>query len=167
MTSDVAVLGSPQMTLFFSSDQTDTDFMFVLKDIDPSGNVLFLQRTVLRASLRAVDRELSTPDEVIQSFIQMESLAPGEIHEATLSLSALGHVVRAGHRLELSILAPSPIPNPVWGFVPVSSPSINRIYHGDSRPSQLRLPVAPGETARKPAPAPGALRNQPCRPDAP
>ena len=65
MTSDTVLLGSPQLTIFVSTDQTDTDFLFTLKDIDPSGNTLFLQRSVLRASLRSIDKELSTPDEIV------------------------------------------------------------------------------------------------------
>jgi hypothetical protein len=163
MTSDTVLLGAPQLTLFFSSDQTDTDFMFTLKDVDPAGNTLFLQRSVLRASMRSVDEELSTSDEIIQSFAKAESLVPGKVTEVKLSLSALGHVLRKGHRLEFSILAPSPTPNPVWGFVPTFAPAVNKIYHGGTYPSQLRLPVVPGETAQKPAARLGTLRNQPYR----
>jgi predicted acyl esterase len=164
MDSDMVLLGAPQLMLFFSSDQTDTDFMFTLKDVDPLGNTLFLQRSVLRASMRAIDEELSTPDEIIQSFSKVQMIVPGAVTEVRLSLSALGHVVRKGHRLELSILAPSPTPNPVWGFVPTSAPAVNKIYHGEAYPSQLRLPVVSGEAAKKSAPKLGTLRNQPYRP---
>lgn len=162
--ADMAVLGAPRLTLYFSSEQTDTDFLFTLKDVDPAGNTLFLQRSVLRASMRAVDEQLSSPDELIQSFAQAQTLVPGRVTELRVSLSALGHVVRKGHRLELSILAPGPTPNPVWGFVPISAPGLNSIYHGQAHLSQLCLPVVPGEKARKPAPKLGALRNQPYRP---
>ncbi len=162
MASDMVLLGAPQLTLFFSTDQTDTDFMFSLKEVDPSGNTLFLQRSVLRASLRAIDEQLSTSDEIIQSFGKAERLMPGNVTELKLSLSALGHVLRKGHRLELSIVAPNPTPNPVWGFAP-TSPSVNKIHHGALYPSQLRLPVIQGETAQKPAPKLGTLRNQPYR----
>jgi predicted acyl esterase len=163
MTSDLVLLGAPQLTFFFSSDQTDTDFMFTLKDIDPADNTLFLQRSLLRASLRAVDRESSTVDDIVQAFTRSENLVPGEIYEVRLSLGALGHVVREGHRLELSILSPGSVPNPVWGFAPALASSVNTLYHGDRYPSKLLLPVVRGEKARKPAPSPGALRNQPCR----
>lgn len=163
MTSDVVILGIPQLTLFFSTERADTDFMFTLKDVDAAGNVLFLQRSVLRASMRAIDQELSTPDEVIQSFSCAEPLVPGAITELRVSLSAVGHVVRKDHRLELSILAPNPAPSPVWGFLPISGPGMNTVYHDERHRSQLRLPVVPGARALKPAPRSGALRNQPWR----
>jgi putative CocE/NonD family hydrolase len=163
MTADMSLLGSPQLTLYFSCEQTDTDFMFMLKDIDPAGNTLFLQRTVLRASMRRIDRARSTPDELIQFFTEKSELVPGEIYEVTLSLSAIGHVARKGHQIELSILAPSPTPNPVWGFLPISAPSLNAVYHSTQYPSTLLLPVVPGETAQAPAPECGTLENQPCR----
>lgn len=164
MKSDMVILGAPQLSFYFSSDQPDTDFMFTLKDIDSAGNTLFLQRSVLRASLRAVDQASSTSDEIVQKFTHVEKLVPGEIYDVRLSLSALGHVVREGHRLELSILSPGAVPNPVWGFAPALPSSVNTLYHSDRYPSELKLPVLPGEKAQKSTPDSGALRNQPCRP---
>jgi uncharacterized protein len=163
MPCDTMLLGCAQLTFYFSCDQSDTDFMFTLKDIDEAGNRLFLQRSVLRASMRAIDHEKSTEDEIIQSFAKREPLIPGEIYEIKVSLNALGHVLRAGHRLELSILSPSPTPNPVWGFVISTPSSVNRIHHSTSYPSMLRLPIVVGEAAQAPAPALGVLRNQPFR----
>ncbi len=52
MSEDLALLGTPILTFYFSSDQRDTDFLFTLKDIDARGDILFLQRAYLRASLR-------------------------------------------------------------------------------------------------------------------
>ena len=163
MTSDMTVLGMPRLNFFFSSEQSDTDFMVTLKDIDPEGNTLFLQRAFLRASLRAVDRAQSTPDEVIQSFDRIEPLTPGKIYSVELSIPTIGHVVRRGHRLELTILAPSPIPAPVMGGVPVGLPSLNKIYQSPDYPSTLTLPVVPGEVAHAAAPECGTLQFQPCR----
>ncbi len=164
MESDMALLGSPQLTFYLSSEGTDTDFKFTLKDIDPDGNALFLQRTMLRASLRAVDPKMSSANEIIQAFVKVEPLEPGKVYEMKLSLTAFGHVVRKGHRLELSILAPNTVPDPIWAFLPVGSSVINTVHHGKSYPSLLRLPVVPGESARAPAPPLGVLRNQPYRP---
>lgn len=163
MASDTVLLGSPQLTIYVSSDQTDTDFMFTLKDVDPAGNTLFLQRSVLRASLRHVDKVSSKADEIVQSFSIVETLVQGEIYKVTLSLSALGHVVREGHQLELSILAPSALPNPIWAFAARSPVSMNSIFHSQRYPSELKLPVIPGERALKPARALGVLKNQPYR----
>lgn len=163
MLSDTVLLGSPQLIFYFSSEQTDTDFMFTVKDVDRSGSILFLQRTVLRASLRAVDQQLSTQDEIVQSFINIDELKPGEIYEVRVSIATFAHVLREGHELELSILSPSSIPSPVWGFSPVSPSSVNRIYHSAAYPSRLLLPIVPAESAPAPAPELGVLRNQPYR----
>jgi predicted acyl esterase len=77
--ADLTILGSPELTFYASSDASDTDFLFTLKDINPDGNTLFLQRTVLRASLRAIDEEKSTGYEIIHAFTRNEPLVPGEI----------------------------------------------------------------------------------------
>ena len=162
-TSDIAILGSPEVTLYFSVTRSDVDFMFVLTDIDFEGNELFLQRTVLRASLRAVDERASTDWEVVQSFERVDSLVPGEIYEVKLSLSAVGHVLRQGHRLALTVMAPNTIPAPVWAFAPYPEASLISIHHSGLHPSRIRLPIIVGERAQASAPPPGALVNQPVR----
>lgn len=167
MSEDLALLGTPILTFYFSSDQRDTDFFFTLKDIDARGNTLFLQRAYLRASLRSIDPRRTTRDYIAHSFRRYEKLVPGKIYEVKLSLGAIGHVVRKGHRLQLSILAPNPIPSPVMGSVPSGGPSINKVYHSVRYRSMLDLPVVPGEKAQAPAPECGSLPMQPCRPAAP
>jgi uncharacterized protein len=163
LVADLAILGVPQLTFYVSSDQRDTDFLVTLKDIDTEENTLFLQRAYLRASLRALDPVRSTPDVAVQSFRAPEALEPGRIYEIKLSLGAIGHVVRRGHRLELSILAPNPIPQPEMGPITVSLPALNTVYHDAAYPSALVLPIAPDEVAVAPPPACGVLLLQPCR----
>jgi putative CocE/NonD family hydrolase len=164
MTEDTVVLGAPELTLYLSCESSDSDLMFTLKDIDPVGNTLFLQRSVLRASMRLVDEAETMPQEIIQAFTATDELVPHEVYEIKLSLSAIGHVIREGHRLELSILAPCAIPDPIWGFAPVSQPSVNKVFHSKRHPSRFLLPVLPGEKAHAPAPTLGTLENQPFRP---
>jgi putative CocE/NonD family hydrolase len=163
MDADMSILGVPQVTIYASSNQEDTDFLLTLKDIDPAGNTLYLQRAYLRASLRALDPSRSTPDIAVQSFRAPETLVPGRIYEMKLSMGAIGHVVRQGHRLELSILAPNPIPQPELGPVTIGLPALNTIYHSAEYASVLVLPIVPGETAGAPAPKCGVLPLQPCR----
>jgi putative CocE/NonD family hydrolase len=163
MADDVTILGLPLLTFFFNSEQKDTDFMITLKDVDATGNTLFLQKAFLRASLRSIDKSKSSAHEIIQSFNKVEELTPGQVYEIKISIPAIGHVVRKGHRLQLSILAPSPIPAPVMGGVPVGLPSFNKIFHSAQFLSTLVLPIVPGEKARAAAPECGSLQNQPCR----
>jgi putative CocE/NonD family hydrolase len=163
MDRDMALLGNPVLDLFFSSEQADTSFFFTLKDIDENGNVMFLQRAYLRASLREVDSARSTEDYIAHTFKRYQMLTPGKVYEAKLSLGAIGHVVRKNHRLQLSILAPNEIPSPVMGSAPVGGVSINKVYQSDRYPSTLVLPVIPGETAHAAPPVCGSLPMQPCR----
>lgn len=163
MAADTALLGNPEASFHFSSEGTDTDFMVTLKDIDPDGNTLYLSHGYLRASMRAIDPARTWPDEITQSYRQVEKLEPGEIYELRFSLKTIGHVVRQGHRLEMSILAPNQIPSPALGSTPIGGPSVNNVYHSLEFPSKLVLPIVPGEKAQAPAPACGTLWNQPCR----
>ena len=163
MVSDLTILGVPELTFYVSSDQKDTDFLVTLKDIDAEENTLFLQRAYLRASLRALDPARSTPEVAVQSFRAAEMLEPGRVYEIKLSLGNIGHVVRRGHRLELSILAPSPVPQPEMGPITVALPALNTVYHDAAYPSALVLPIVPDEIAAAPPPPCGILLMQPCR----
>ncbi|MES0200930.1 CocE/NonD family hydrolase [Mesorhizobium sp. M0011] len=163
--SDMTLLGNPEITLYLSIDNgDDADLELTLKDVDPEGNVLFLQSGLLRASLRAIDDERTSTDEVVHSFRKFEKLVPGEIYELRMSLlSPIGHVVRQGHSLELTVGAPNPIPHPNVGSMPAGAPSINRVYHSERYPSKILLPVIPGAAAQAPAPDYSSLRAQPFR----
>jgi uncharacterized protein len=163
MAADMAILGVPQLTCYVSSNQADTDFLFTLKDVDAEGNILFLQRAYLRASLRALDPGRSTPEVAVQSFRTPEALEPGRIYEIKVSLGAIGHVLRRGHRLELSILSPNPIPQPEEGPITIGLPALNTVYHDAEYASALVLPIIPGETALAAPPVCGVLVLQPCR----
>ena len=165
MTEDTTILGYSQFTFYLSSDQqTDTDVMVTLHDVDEHGNILYLQQDFLRASLRAIDTKSSYPDEQLRSFNKKEPLVPGRIYEMRLSIPPIGHVLRRGHSLELSIMTPPAIaPGGHWGFTLLDLPGRNTVYHSPQYPSQLVLPILPGARAQGPAPPCGALDHQPCR----
>lgn len=93
----------------------------------------------------------------------MESVTPGAVYEIRLSILPVAHLLRAGHAPELLIAAPSPIPSPSWGLMPLMLPGFNTTHHGKAHPSQLRIPIVPAITAQAPPPACGELLFQPCR----
>ncbi|MCP9232846.1 CocE/NonD family hydrolase [Mesorhizobium sp. LMG 17147] len=166
-TSDIVLLGNPEVTLYLSIDNgDDADVELTLKDVGPDCTVLYLQTGLLLASLRAVDQDRTSEDEVVHSFRQFEKLEPGEIYELRMSLiSPIAHVVRAGHSLELTIGAPNPIPHSEIGSIPAGEASVNRIYHSAKYASKIILPTIRGAVAQAPAPAGSALRGQPSRKD--
>ncbi|MGB6489104.1 MAG: CocE/NonD family hydrolase [Steroidobacteraceae bacterium] len=160
---DVTILGRVRVQFYTASQNPDTDFEIDLHDVYPNGDIQYLQRGLLRASLRAVDQDESTPDHVAHAYRTPEYLVPGRIYEIQLSLPPLGAVLRQGHRLQLLILAPSPIPQPAWGLLPVSMPGQNTLYASARYPSEIVVPTIPGASAPGPEPACGSMAAQPCR----
>ncbi|MER8930548.1 CocE/NonD family hydrolase [Mesorhizobium sp. M0859] len=166
--SDMTLLGNPEVRLYLSIDQgDDADLELTLKDVDPDGNVLFLQSGLQRASFREIDEALTNAEEVVPAFRKSEKLEPGKIYEIRMSLlGPIAHVVRKGHCLELTIGAPGIIPDRVIGSLPVGVPSVNRIYSSKEYASRINLPILPGAVAQAQTPEFGTLRNQPYRKEA-
>lgn len=163
MTADMTILGAPQLTFYVSLQHDDADFAIDLHDLYPNGDVQYLQRGLLRASMRAVDPARSRADAIRHTFAKREPLVPGKVYEIRLSLPPVGAVIREGHRLEVTIMAPSPIAQPDWGFQPTGQPGRITVYHDAGHPSVLSVPVIPGAKAQGAAPACGSLDFQPCR----
>jgi hypothetical protein len=113
--------------------------------------------------MRGIDAKKSTKDELYHPYDKAEDLVPGKIYEMKLSMPPLGHVLRQGHVLELSILAPAPIPQPDWGPLPLDLPGRNSVYQSAQYPSALTLPVISGLKAQAPPPECGSTQFQPCR----
>jgi predicted acyl esterase len=164
MTEDLTILGAPQLTFYVSIEHDDADFVVDLHDLYPNGDVQYLQRGMLRASMRAIDPVRSRPDAIRHKFDKRDPLTPGKVYEIKMSLPPIGAVIRQGHRLEVTIMAPSPIAQPDWGFLPVGQAGRNTVFHSADRPSVLNVPVIPGVGAQGPVPACGSLDFQPCRP---
>lgn len=163
LSQDLTILGSTQVHLFAASDTVDTDFVVALHDIYPNGDVQYLQRGVLRASMRQVDEALSTPTHVYHPYDKTAPLTPGKIYEIRLSLPAVGAVLRKGHRLQVTITSPSAIPQPDWGLLPLDLPGRNTIYSSSAYPSRIEVPVVPGAVVGAPEPPCGSMPFQPCR----
>ncbi len=164
MTADMAILGAPQITFYVSIQHEDADFVVDLHDLYPNGDVQYLQRGLLRASMRAIDPARSRPDAIRHSFSKNVPLIPGRVYEIKMSLPPIGAVIREGHRLEVTIMAPSPIAQPDWGFAPAGKPGRNTVYHSATQQSVLNIPVIPNAKAQGPVPVCGSLDFQPCRP---
>jgi uncharacterized protein len=160
---DSTILGSIEVKFYAASQNTDTDFEVALHDVYPNGDVEYLQRGFLRASLRAVAQNGATPAQLAYSYDKPEYLVPGQIYEIRLSLPPLGAVLRKGHQLQMVILAPSPIPQPDWGLMPVNMPGENIVYASVKYPSKIIVPLIVGAKAGAPEPACGSIPFQPCR----
>jgi putative CocE/NonD family hydrolase len=132
------VAGSVTLLLHAASSAPDTDFGALLSDVHPDGRSVLLSFGIRRASFR-------------ESLTDPTLLSPHEIYALDLELSDVAHVVRAGHRLRLTVtscLFPYYHPNPNTGE-PLGAETrrqiaIQTIHHGPEHPSHLALFVLPG-----------------------
>lgn len=134
---DTEVTGPVLVTLFASTDGTDTDFTAKLIDVFPDGKAWNLCDGIIRARYRG-------------GRAPAELLTPGEIYELTIDLWVTSNVFRQGHAIRVEISS-SNFPrfdrnlntgNPIADD---ASPRIanQRIYHDAEHPSHVLLPVIP------------------------
>ncbi len=133
----VEVTGKIDLKLFVSSSARDTDFTAKLVDVFPDGRAIILTEGILRARYR-------------NSFSEPELLEPDTIYELTLDLWSTSNVFLPGHRIRLEVSS-SNFPrfdrNSNTGGDITSEMAdqyrvaINRIYHDETHPSHLILPI--------------------------
>jgi predicted acyl esterase len=155
-----AICGPAVLTLWATLTTLDTDFFVLLSDVAPDGKRYGLQRGLLRASHRSLDVQRS--DYLVtggQSILirpyhahdRPEPVTPHVPCEFQIEIPAVGHVFRAGHRLEMTITRP-PLADPI-GVTQSGLPSYQydayppagtvTILHDTQHPSSLLLPVLP------------------------
>jgi hypothetical protein len=125
--------GPVTLRLHVASSAPDTDFGALLSDVHPDGRSVLLSSGIRRASFR-------------ESVTDPTPLSPQGIYALDVELADLAHVVRAGHRLRLTVtscLFPYYHPNPNTGE-PLGAETrrqiaIQTIHHGPEHPSHLAL----------------------------
>lgn len=132
---DFEVTGPISLVLYVSSTAQDTDFTGKLVDVSPNGVAKNLTDGIMRTRYR-------------ESQEKPELMTPGHIYEVTVDLVATSNVFLAGHRVRLEVSS-SNFPrfernlntgeDP--GTTAHSQKAINTIYHDDTHPSALILPV--------------------------
>lgn len=163
---DLEVFGPGSVDIWLSSTAEDTDVQVTLTEIRPDGQEMYLQRSRLRASHRALDPIHSTELQPVQTHREADSqlLSPLEPTPMRIELLPLGHVFRAGSAIRISIEGLSLLTGD-YGFVSSSAPAVNTVHHGPAMPSRLVLGRIPGGAAQKPLPPCGVSLSTPCRPD--
>jgi hypothetical protein len=137
LATDLDVVGNIVLTSWISSSAVDTDFLVRISDVFPDGRAIQLQSGALRARHRKPDG----PPELLD---------PGKVYLFEIELPATANRFKAGHRIRLDI-AGADFPkferhsNRADG-VGDSLPAHQRVYHDESRPSRLKLPIGPGQT---------------------
>ena len=117
---DVTIAGPISTTFFAAIDSDDTNWFVELKDLGPDTTdrtgregewcvpnlpEKYLTKGMLKASMRELDEELSTPYKPWHKLtIEAEKkVVPGEINEYNVEVMSVCHTFKAGHRICVEI----------------------------------------------------------------
>jgi predicted acyl esterase len=146
-----AIAGPITANLFVASSAPDTELFVQLIDRAPDGTLLYLNRGMLRASHRAVDRSQSqlTADGRIyrpwRPHAERALVTPGAVVNYLIDVFPVGHVFLPGHELLVKVHAP-PLDDNDYAYVQKTLPGVNTLHFGADAPSRLMLPlIAMGE----------------------
>lgn len=137
LSQPLEVTGPIRALLYVSSSALDTDITCKLVDVHPDGRAMLLTDGILRLRYR-------------HSLAEPSLLAPDEIVEVGIDLWSTSNVFLPGHRLRLEVSSscfPRFARNSNTGGDIVNEtveqyrPAINRIFHDESHPSSLILPI--------------------------
>jgi putative CocE/NonD family hydrolase len=88
--ADLELTGPIAAKLYAASDATDTDFTVALSDVFPDGTSNPIQDGIVRASAR-------------EDAFRPSAIEPGRIYAYDVDLFATSYLVKAGHRIRVSI----------------------------------------------------------------
>ena len=133
--ADVEVTGPVSVTLFASTNASDTDFTAKLVDVEPSGYARNLTDGIIRARYRNGRGPAS--------FIQ-----PGRVYEYEIDLWATSNLFKKGHRIRVEISS-SNFPRfdrnantgDEIGADAAFVPALQTVHHAAEYPSRIDLPV--------------------------
>lgn len=149
---ETTTIAGPMLLEFYASlGGVDTDFFVTVNDVYPDGSISYLQRGMLRASMRAVneDRSYKTEDGLLYQpwypFTNPTKVTPGEVNRYLIEIFPHAQVFRPGHKLRVQIMTP-PVTDGLWGYTPKHEPAAVTIHHDEEHPTNLLLPfVEPDE----------------------
>lgn len=168
----LTIAGPLEADLWMTSTAPDTDVFVEVMDVGRDGSVSMLQRGLLRASFRAVDRsrselvatgghrgELLVP---FHPFVNPTLLTPGAATLLRVEIFPLGHVFRAGHSLVVAVTSP-PVMDELNGYASLQPPAVDTILSGPGHASSLLVPFLPvAPQVLRSAPACGDLTGVRC-----
>ncbi len=155
--TDTQVVGPIELILYASSTNNDTDFFVKLSDqlpgtadeqkagLNPRSSIV--TKGWLRASHRALDPKWSLPHAPWYSDAALQLLHPGQVYKLDIAVMPTAHLFKKGSRIRLelangdSAATDAPFTHR-YGPRKLGS---DTIYHDAAHPSELSLPLLPGE----------------------
>lgn len=106
--TDMELVGSSQVTLYVTTTSKDPAFFAYLEDVAPDGRSTYLTEGMLRAVHRRDARPVDltyVQAAPAKSFLRKDALpmVPGVVTEVSFPLFPVAALLRAGHRLRLSL----------------------------------------------------------------
>lgn len=165
---DTMLLGTSRVDLWLESTAEDTDLEVTVTEVRADGTEFLVQSGWQRASMRALDDDLSTDIRPVPTFQEddIEPLVPGELTEVSVEVFPVAHVFRAGSSIRITIDSPG-ANRARWKFQTIEEAgAVNTIVTSAGHPSRITMPFMAVD-APAGAPACPSLRAQPCRPVTP
>jgi putative CocE/NonD family hydrolase len=102
METDIEITGSPIITLYVASTESDGAFHIYLEDVAPDGRVTYITEGVLRAIHRT---DSGTGSEPHRTFERADAapMVPGEVTEIRFKLYATSVLIEKGHSIRIAI----------------------------------------------------------------
>lgn len=133
----IEIAGPVEATLFAETTGTDTDFVVRLVDVGPDGFAANITDGVCRAKYR-------------NSLESTEPVTPGEVYELGVELRPTAHTFQPDHQIRVQVTSSNfpridRNPNQAMQVSKATEEDMQTatqtIYHSESRPSRLTLPV--------------------------
>lgn len=136
LAADLELTGPISARLYAASDAVDTDFTVALSDVFPDGTSNPIQDGIVRASCR-------------QDAFRPTPIEPGRIYAYDVDLFATSYLVKAGHRIRVSISSScfdrydrNPNTGEPFGTGATTRVARQEIHRSPEHPSHILLPVA-------------------------
>ncbi len=153
-----AICGPIAAQLWITCSTIDTDLFVAVADVDADGTAQLLQRGLLRASHRGLDRDKSDWVDVNGQQVltrprhlhqDAKPLVPGTPYQLDVEVFPVGHVFRQGHKLAMWISQPphgDPVTRqrngqPSYSYASDMPPSTVRLLRSHDHPSSILLPL--------------------------
>lgn len=143
----VTLMGTGAFHLFAEIDQDDTNWIMRMWDVGPGGKRQLLTTAYLKASMRELDLEKSTPGSPVHPLTRKVPVEPGRIEEYVLRVYPMAATILPGHKVTVELSCNEPMVDehnsllpPDAFHLPVGRPVTHKVYRDAEHPSRLVLP---------------------------
>ncbi|MFL6238141.1 MAG: CocE/NonD family hydrolase [Actinomycetes bacterium] len=159
-TRNTAMVGPITSDLYLSSTDVDTDMFVQVVDVAPDGSRSYLQRGLLKSSMRAIDygqSDYTAHGHLYRpwySDTNHQYVRPGSVQHYLVEVWPVGWVFRPGHRIRVEVHAPPALDSFNSYAAKGRALAINSVLHDRAHPSSITLPLVSldGVTLDSPVP---------------